>query len=511
MATDSLETRLLPDEWWWGGAADDGVAMPFGAAPHARDLAGSLAGNQGAGLLLSSKGRVVWSEDPFAFAFADGALRVRAAGDGIEVSEGHGTLAGGFRHVARTNFPPAGAIPDVALFAAPQYNTWTEMMYEPTAEKVLAYAEAVLATGMPPGVLIVDDNWQEDYGVWRFHPGRFPAPGRLVNRLHDLGFKVMLWVCPFVSPDSDTFRQLRDRGCLLLDGDGAVAIRPWWNGFSAVLDCTNPDSVAWLHERLGTLMGDHGVDGFKFDAGDPDFYRPSDRAAVPTHPNGHCEAWARIGLRYPLNEYRACWKLGGQPLGQRLRDKHHAWDTRGLAALMPNGLAQGLLGYAFVCPDLIGGGEIESFVAPGFAIDQELVVRYAQCSALFPMMQFSAAPWRILDRDHLAACVEAAALHAALAPEILALARHAAVTGEPIVRHLAYEFIEGGYERVGDEFLLGDRILVAPVVAQGARRRTVVFPPGSWVGDDDSLVEGPSTREIAAPLSRLPWYRREDA
>jgi len=34
-------------------------------------------------------------------------------------------------------------------------------------------------------------------------------------------------------------------------------------------------------------------------------------------PNDHCEAFARLGLEYPMNEFRACWKMGGQPLAQR--------------------------------------------------------------------------------------------------------------------------------------------------------------------------------------------------
>ena len=49
--------------------------------------------------------------------------------------------------------------------------------------------------------------------------------------------------------------------------------------------------------------------------------------STPTpRPNRHTEAFAEIGLDYPLNEYRATWKMGGQPLAQRLRDKEHTWE-----------------------------------------------------------------------------------------------------------------------------------------------------------------------------------------
>lgn len=63
-----------------------------------------------------------------------------------------------------------------------------------------------------------------------------------------------------------------------------------------------------------------------------------------------------------------------------------------------------------------------------------------QASAMFPMMQFSLAPWRMLDAVHLEAVVDAAALHGQVAQRILQLARDAAVTGEPIIRSMEYVF-----------------------------------------------------------------------
>ena len=103
-----------------------------------------------------------------------------------------------------------------------------------------------------------------------------------------------------------------------------------------------------------------------------------------------------------------------------------------------------------------------------------------------------------------------ALLHARLGEEILALARQAAQTGEPIVRHLEYEYPHQGYIDVNDQFLLGKSILVAPVLEKGAANRMIRFPAGKWKGDDGTIVEGPATVTVAAPLSRLPWYRKTE-
>lgn len=499
---------LLEGERWWGGRVSDGLRMPYGTTDFSVDLAADLNGNQACPLLISTRGRFAWSENPFAFTFHSGRLEITGQSE-IEIGDGFGDLRSVYRHVSTTYFPTNGQYPDELLFCAPQYNLWIELLYEPTQVKVLEYARNVLKNGLPPGVIMIDDNWHEPYGTWRFHSGRFPNPKQMVDELHAMGFKVMLWICPFVSPDSLTFRQLERKGYLLKQASGHPIIRQWWNGYSAILDCTNDQAVAWLHAELGQLQTQYGIDGFKFDAGDPAFYASSDGSAVPASPTEHCEAWGRVGLRYRLNEYRACWKLAGQPLAQRLKDKDHAWGEQGLASLIPHAIAQGLMGYSFTCPDMIGGGEYVNFTANADNLDAELFVRYAQCSALFPMMQFSAAPWRVLDAEHSGYCVEAAQLHARLGSEIVELTRLAAETGEPILQALAYAYPNQGYEDIQDQFLLGDNILVAPVLAKGARSRTVQIPPGCWHGDDGSVVVGPCHITVDAPLSRLPWYRRQ--
>lgn len=130
---------------------------------------------------------------------------------------------------------------------------------------------------------------------------------------------------------------------------------------------------------------------------------------------------------------------------------------------------------------MVGGGELSVFDSAGFSLDQELFVWYAQVAALFPMMHFSLSPWRVLDPEHLAAVLAAISLHQHLVPEILELAKHAATTGEPILRAIARQFPESAelvYEHINDQFLLGANVLAAPVLAPGASTRTDVLPPG---------------------------------
>ena len=516
-------------ELWWGGAVADGCVMPFGASGRAhRDLATNAGfahkpedgANQSAPLLISNRGHVVWSERPFTFTITPQEVTLEPGIDGapLEISQaGEHSLRAAFL-AATTHFAPTGATPAIELFTGPQYNTWIEMPWLPTQDAVLAYARRILDSGLPPGVLMIDDNWAPDFGDWQFDTRRFPDAAAMIEELHALGFHVMVWIVPFVSPDSAISRDLAARDLLLKDRTGAVAIRQWWNGYSAVLDVTNPAAIAYLDGELRGLMAATGVDGFKFDAGDLRDYVIGDQHAVGTLPTDPSQAWALFGATFGFNEFRASWKVGGQHLAQRLHDKPTTWEA--LRSLIPEGIAQSLTGHAFICPDMIGGGDVGAF-AGGAAVEQEHFVRYAQVAALFPMTQFSLSPARVLDAEHFAAVRSALDLRAHLLPEILALVEHAARTGEPILRPLAYHY--PGLEHVNDQFLLGEDILVAPVQTKGATERRVVIPPGQWraieqhsethVPDGEAHLPGNgvlSNTIVTLPvtLTTLPTYRR---
>ncbi len=108
----------------------------------------------------------------------------------------------------------------------------------------------------------------------------------------------------------------------------------------------------------------------------------------------------------------------------------------------------------------------------------------------------------------LAICRQMAQLHTEMGGEILKLARESAITGNPIVRSLEFEYPHRGYVEINDQFLLGASTLVAPVLVKGATARRITIPPGRWIGDDGTSVSGPTVIEVETPLKRLPWYRR---
>jgi alpha-glucosidase len=500
---DSLTINTDKNTFWWTGIVNDGYKMPL-KQPYQTDF-NSNWGNQAQPLIISNKGDVIWSELPFILNFSTDKLNIKGKGVVFQYHKAGQNLRDAYHFASKTYFPPSGILPDKLLFARPQYNTWIELVYNQNQKDVMKYAKSIISNGFPAGVLMIDDNWQEDYGKLNFHPLRFPNPKQMIDSLHTMGFKVMLWVCPFVSPDCDVYRALKKNNYFITDKTGQPAIIKWWNGASALLDFTNPKATEWFKSQLNKLRNEYAVDGFKFDAGDFEFYENTSSFKANTSPSEHAELYGKIGLDFPLNEYRAMWKMGGQPLVERLRDKEHGFAA--LQLLIPNMLSAGLMGYYFSCPDLIGGGEFTSFQNLD-KLDQESIVRSAQIHALMPMMQFSVAPWRVLDMDHLAAVKDAVKIREKYTDYILELALNASLTGEPIIKPMEFNYPGKGYADITDQFLLGDDLLVAPVLIKGASTRKVVIPEGKWKSYDGVIIKGPRSIEISVRLKDLPYYEK---
>jgi alpha-glucosidase (family GH31 glycosyl hydrolase) len=156
-------------------------------------------------------------------------------------------------------------------------------------------------------------------------------------------------------------------------------------------------------------------------------------------------------------------------------------------------------------PDMIGGNQYDNDRA-----DKELLIRWAQASALMPLIQFSVGPWHF-DEQAVKAARKASQQHIQFSPLIIQLARQAPKTGEPILAPLWWHAPKDpATHDITDQFMIGPDLVVAPVVKKGAVARDVYLPAGKWRDTESGkVVDGGWLRGHPAPLEVLPLFVRE--
>src|SRR5580692_5467763 len=158
---EKLTIDLLPGEKIWSGVIKDGEKMPY-AAGYRYDLYANNRENQLQPLLLGNKGLWLWSEDPYAFESQRDKIIITNAKGVVKYGHAGNSLADARKYVSMHFFPASGKMPGELLFSKPQYNTWIELTYHQNQADVLKYARGIVDNGFPPGVIMIDDTWQED-------------------------------------------------------------------------------------------------------------------------------------------------------------------------------------------------------------------------------------------------------------------------------------------------------------------------------------------------------------
>lgn len=471
--------KMLKGECWYAGVVNDGYRFPLDEnSVYEFDFAKNDTFNQINPVLLSTHGRYVRADEG-KFKTEGGVIGIE--GKEITLGEEGNTLASAAR-AARKFYPPDGKTPDPIQYLAPQYCTWIALGENHSQAGVLDFARSLKAAGFPPGLIIIDDSWQRDYGDWRFTDA-FPDPKAMFEELKSMGFKTSLWIVPYISENAPAFKKLYNGGAILRRGN-EISYAKWWKATTPALDLKASAAVEWLTETLDGLRRDYGVDGFKFDGGDATFYGEN------TDGQRLSEIWATF---YPsdIKELRACYKAGGKAITQRLADKAHEWKvverrdekgesylSYGLESVIPNTLVQGLVGYPFGCPDMVGGGLMCDMDSVD-KIDSELIIRSLEAEILMPSLQFSYPVWKMNERV-TGKIKRLLAEREKILPYISELYENAAKTGEPIVRPLEYEFPHEGLEKITDCYMLGNKYLVCPILEKGEKGRKVILPRGRW-------------------------------
>lgn len=410
--------------------------------------------------------------------------------------------------------------------------------------KVLAEADALEAAGIPAAAL-----WAQDWGgirknldggfgvqyVWApdellvADPSAalYPDFKGLVDTLHGRGYKFLVYANPFIPKEiqSSRFEAMAAGGMLVKNADGSVyedALVPNLPQKDGHPDFGNAATLPYIAGELGAVIRSYGVDGWMHDFGEwvPIDGHHSDGSDPIERRNSFPVDWNRAArlaasAERPDNDFAWIARSGHSGV-QRFAQIHWVGDQEtnwspldGLPTVVPALLNLGLAGQPFVTHDIAG-------FAKGTPSTKELWMRWTELGAFTPVMRThegadKLANWN-WDRD-----AETTAhfrrytfIHCALRPLFESLAAEAAVSSTPLLRAMVLVFPDDPAARaISDQFLIGDELLVAPILEQGATSREVYLPAGSWfdawTGEE---LQGGTKVTRAAPLGVIPAFWR---
>ncbi|WP_110517735.1 TIM-barrel domain-containing protein [Herpetosiphon llansteffanensis] len=400
------------------------------------------------------------------------------------------------------------AAPPLAMFSKPIWTTWARYKMDIDQVQTLAFAQEIIDQQYPYSVLEIDDRWQTAYGDLEFDLRKFPDPKAMVDQLHQLGYKVTLWIPPFFDPKSAAFAEAAANGYLVKHpGNDQPYLTRWWQGWGGLLDVSNPAALAWWQAGLDRLQILYGIDGFKFDGAEGNFLPAEAKTHLPMTPNQYSDRYvAFVAQSWQWTEVRTGWRSQQQPIFFREWDKWSRWGMdNGLHAVVTQALAMSVIGYPYVLPDMIGGNAYN-----GEFPERELLIRWTQVTALLPAMQFSIAPWQY-DAETSQICQRYAQLHAELEPYIAELLQATTTDGTPLVRPLWWHYPDDASTRfIGDQWLFGEQYLAAPILQANRYQRDIYLPEGGWrdYWTGEKFDGETWLYNYPAPLETMPLFER---
>lgn len=348
---------------------------------------------------------------------------------------------------------------------------------------------------------VVLEAWEENLHNFRFETNRYPNPAGWIRSLHDRGYRVICWTTSSILPGGTTYKEAKRQGFLVLNADGSEHVTRWLEN-GRKMDFRQPGARDFWRDLQLPLI-EMGVDGFKTDGGE---HMPD-----PWFHNQHPYHYQRATLDAFAKAGRAgiSFSRSGNPLvagtstfwgGDQLAE----W--RNLGVVVRGGLSAALSGLFYWSHDVGGYSGVPT---------KDLYLRWLQIGAFSPMVQLHGdsgrEPWRF-DDETLRIARGYFKAREKLQPYLLDLAREAREQGHPMWRPLAWTFPDDpATHRIGDEFMLGDDLLLAPILDEGGERG-VYLPSGAWVDLwTAQSITGPTQVAVRAELAVIPAYARAGA
>ena len=380
---------------------------------------------------------------------------------------------------------------------------------------VLSFVDGMAQRKIPLSVFHFDCYWmkENEWCGFQWDEDVFPDVEGLLKKLHDRGLKVCVWINPYIGQKSPTFDEVAEKGYFLMRPNGDIWQWDRWQGGMGVIDFTNPDAVKWYQDKLRRLMA-QGVDCFKTDFGE----------RIPTdvvYHNGADPVWMHNYYTYLYNKavFDVIKEVKGEDeavvfarsatVGGQKFPVHWGGDCSStyvsMAESIRGGLSLCLSGFGFWSHD-IGGFE---GTAPAHVYKRWLAFGLLSSHSRLHGSGSYRVPW-LFGEEAVEVCRYFTELKCRLMPYLYAKAVEASETGIPMMRAMLLEFDDLGCEDCDRQYMLGDSLLVTPVLREDGGV-DYYLPKGKWTHLlTGETVEGSGWRRDKYDFFSLPLFVREN-
>ncbi len=404
-----------------------------------------------------------------------------------------------------------------ALPPAWTFGLWLSSSFTTSYDEktVMSFVDGMRERDIPLRVFHFDCFWmrENEWCGFQWDRDMFPDVEGMLERMHEKGLKVCVWINPYLAQHSPAFDEAAEKGYLLKRPDGDIWQWDLWQAGLAVVDFTNPEAVAWYQGKLRRLMG-QGVDCFKTDFGeriptDVVYYDGSDPQRMHNYYTYLYNKAVFEVIRDVKGEGEAVVFARSATVGGQKFPVHWGGDCNSTYVSMAESLRAGLSlclsGFGYWSHD-IGGFE---GTAPADVYKRWLAFGLLSTHSRLHGSGSYRVPW-LFGEEAVDVCRRFSKLKNTLMPYLYALAAENSRTGVPVMRAMLLEFDDPGCEDLDRQYMLGDGLLVAPVFRSDGSV-DYYLPKGTWTHLlTGETVEGTGWRRDSYDFFSLPLYVREN-
>lgn len=436
----------------------------------------------------------------------------------------------------------ANATGHADMFPEDMMGLWQCKLRYRTQDEVLSVARQYQKEGIKIDLIVIDFFHWTVQGDWKFDTKYWPDPKAMVDELHSMGIKVIVSVWPSVDRRSENFWPMQEKGLLIRTERGALQTYDY-QGDCVEIDVFNPEARKYVWDVCKKNYYDLGIDSFWLDNSEPDYgvydfdhYRYCAGPALSVsnlYPQLYSRSYYDEMVKYGkpvVNLLRSAW-AGSQKYGNVVWSGDVPSTFEAFADQLQAGLNMGLAGIPWWTTD-IGGFMTDDVNDPDF---RQLLIRWYQFavfSAVF-RMHGDRGPYNIpaLDdrdfgggylhtgqpnelwsygEDNYAIMRKYYDIRISMHAYISKLYEEAHTNGSPLIRTMFYEFPQDAKcWELQDQYMFGEKYLVAPILELNQFEREVYLPEGKWkLTSTGEVYDGAANVKVAAPIEYMPVFER---